>query len=103
MVRFMMSQTTLPKSFWDYALETATHILNMVPTKKVGKTPYEVWHGQAPKLSYLKAWGYEALIKQETLTKPDKIPRRSGSLEDLKLFKNKILSSNKYYSTSKRG
>ncbi|GKD81930.1 retrotransposon protein, putative, ty1-copia subclass, partial [Tanacetum coccineum] len=41
MVRSMMSQTTLPKSFWDYALETATHILNMVPTKKVEKTPYE--------------------------------------------------------------
>ncbi|GJU82810.1 retrotransposon protein, putative, ty1-copia subclass [Tanacetum coccineum] len=27
MVRSMMSQTTLPKSFWDYALETAQHIL----------------------------------------------------------------------------
>ncbi|GJX56255.1 retrotransposon protein, putative, ty1-copia subclass [Tanacetum coccineum] len=40
MVRSMMSQT-LPKSFWDYALETATRILNMVPTKKVEKTPYE--------------------------------------------------------------
>nr|GFB39536.1 hypothetical protein [Tanacetum cinerariifolium] len=41
MVRSMMSQTTLPKSFWDYALETAARILNMVPTKKVKKTPYE--------------------------------------------------------------
>ncbi|GJV95484.1 retrotransposon protein, putative, ty1-copia subclass [Tanacetum coccineum] len=51
MVRSMMSQTTLPKSFWDYALESDAHILNMVPTKKVDKTPYEVWHGQAPKLS----------------------------------------------------
>ncbi|GKA74452.1 retrotransposon protein, putative, ty1-copia subclass [Tanacetum coccineum] len=50
MVRSMMSQTTLPKSFWDYALETAARILNMVPTKKVDKTPYEIWHGQAPKL-----------------------------------------------------
>ncbi|GJW29671.1 zinc finger, CCHC-type containing protein [Tanacetum coccineum] len=54
MVRSMMSQTTLPKSFWDYALETAARILNMVPTKKVDKTPYEIWHGQAPKLSYLR-------------------------------------------------
>nr|GEZ14422.1 retrotransposon protein, putative, Ty1-copia subclass [Tanacetum cinerariifolium] len=45
MVRSMMSQTTLPKSFWDYALETAARILNMVPTKKVDKTPYEIWHG----------------------------------------------------------
>nr|GEZ10580.1 hypothetical protein [Tanacetum cinerariifolium] len=50
MVRSMMSQTALPKSFWDYALETAPRILNMVPTKKVEKTPYEIWHGQAPKI-----------------------------------------------------
>ncbi|GJY60726.1 retrotransposon protein, putative, ty1-copia subclass [Tanacetum coccineum] len=77
MVRSMMSQTTLPKFFWDYALETAVRILNMVPTKKVEKTPYEVWHGQAPKLSYLKVWGCEALVKRDTLTKPDKLEPRS--------------------------
>ncbi|GKA41427.1 retrotransposon protein, putative, ty1-copia subclass [Tanacetum coccineum] len=85
MVRSMMSQITLPKSFWDYALETATRILNMVPTKKVENTPYEVWHGQAPKLSYLKVWGYEALIKQDTFTKTDKL-EPSGSLEDLEII-----------------
>ncbi|GJZ51531.1 retrotransposon protein, putative, ty1-copia subclass [Tanacetum coccineum] len=49
----------------------------MVPTKKVEKTPYEVWHGQAPKLSYLKVWGCEALVKRDTLTKPDKLEPRS--------------------------
>ncbi|GKE13782.1 zinc finger, CCHC-type containing protein [Tanacetum coccineum] len=38
-------------SFWDYALETVARNLNMVPTKKVDKTPYEIWHGKAPKLS----------------------------------------------------
>ncbi|GJR03258.1 retrotransposon protein, putative, ty1-copia subclass [Tanacetum coccineum] len=72
-----MSQTTLPKSFWDYALESAARILNMVPTKKVEKTPYEVWHGQAPKLSYFKVWGCEALVKRDTLTKPYKLEPRS--------------------------
>ncbi|GJX28833.1 retrotransposon protein, putative, ty1-copia subclass [Tanacetum coccineum] len=77
MVRSMMSQTTLPKSFWDYALESVARILNMVPTKKVEKTPYEVWHGQAPKLSYLKVWGCEALVKRDTLTKPDKLEPKS--------------------------
>nr|GFC74244.1 retrotransposon protein, putative, Ty1-copia subclass [Tanacetum cinerariifolium] len=77
MVRSMMSQTTLLKSFWDYALETAARILNMVPTKKVEKTSYKVWHGQAPKLSYLKVWGCEALVKRDTLTKPDKLEPRS--------------------------
>ncbi|GJW85248.1 retrotransposon protein, putative, ty1-copia subclass [Tanacetum coccineum] len=45
--------------FWDYALESIVRILNMVPIKKVEKTPYEVWYGQAPKLSYLKVWGCE--------------------------------------------
>ncbi|KAJ9556119.1 hypothetical protein OSB04_010733 [Centaurea solstitialis] len=35
MVRSMMSRATLPISFWGYALETAAHILNLVPTKKV--------------------------------------------------------------------
>ncbi|GKB14752.1 retrotransposon protein, putative, ty1-copia subclass [Tanacetum coccineum] len=48
MVRSMMNLTTLPLSFWDYALESATRILNMVPTKKVDKTPYELWYGKVP-------------------------------------------------------
>ena len=42
MVRSMMSRASLPISFWGYALETATHILNLVPTKKVAKTPHEM-------------------------------------------------------------
>ncbi|GKE67843.1 retrotransposon protein, putative, ty1-copia subclass, partial [Tanacetum coccineum] len=54
MVRSMMNLTTLPLSFWDYALESAARILNMVPTKKIDKTPYELWYGKIPNLSYLK-------------------------------------------------
>ncbi|GKF02976.1 retrotransposon protein, putative, ty1-copia subclass [Tanacetum coccineum] len=54
MVQSMMNLTTLPKSFWGYALESAVCILNMVPTKKFKRTPYEIWHGKAPKLSYLR-------------------------------------------------
>ncbi|GJY20842.1 retrotransposon protein, putative, ty1-copia subclass [Tanacetum coccineum] len=54
MVRSMMSLTTLPMSFWGYALESTARILNTIPTKKVNKTPYEIWHGKVPNLSYLK-------------------------------------------------
>ncbi|GJT41240.1 retrotransposon protein, putative, ty1-copia subclass [Tanacetum coccineum] len=57
MVRSMMNLTTLLKSFWGYALETAARILNMVPTKKVDRTPYEIWHRKAPNLSHLRVWG----------------------------------------------
>nr|GEV60666.1 retrovirus-related Pol polyprotein from transposon TNT 1-94 [Tanacetum cinerariifolium] len=74
MVRSMMNLTTLPLSFWDYALETATRILNMVPTKKVDKTPYELWYGKVHKFSYLKVWGCEALVKRDTT---DKLQQRS--------------------------
>nr|GEV40359.1 hypothetical protein [Tanacetum cinerariifolium] len=61
-------------SFWDYALEFATRILNMVPTKKVDKTIYELWYEKVPNLSYLKVWGCEALVKRDT---PDKLQQRS--------------------------
>ncbi|GJY04835.1 retrotransposon protein, putative, ty1-copia subclass [Tanacetum coccineum] len=54
MVRSMISLTILPLSFWDYALESAVCILNTVPTKKVDKTPYELWHEKVHNLSYLK-------------------------------------------------
>ncbi|GKA64544.1 retrotransposon protein, putative, ty1-copia subclass [Tanacetum coccineum] len=49
-------------------------ILNMVPTKKVNKTPYDMWHKKVPNLSYLKVWGCEALVKRDT---PNKLESRS--------------------------
>ncbi|GJS67408.1 retrotransposon protein, putative, ty1-copia subclass [Tanacetum coccineum] len=57
MVRSMMNLTTLLLFFWYYALESATRILDMVPTKKV--------------------WGWEALMKRDT---PDKLQQRSKSV-----------------------
>ncbi|GJS13664.1 putative RNA-directed DNA polymerase [Tanacetum coccineum] len=74
MVRSMMSLITLSLSFWDYALKTIARILNMVPTKKVYKTPYKLWYGKVPNLSYLKVWGCKALMKRDT---PDKLQQRS--------------------------
>nr|GEY66371.1 retrotransposon protein, putative, Ty1-copia subclass [Tanacetum cinerariifolium] len=77
MVRSMFNLTKLPLSFWDYALESlesVVRILNMVPTKNVDKTPYEIWHGKAPNLSYLKVWGCEAYVKRDSA---DKLHQRS--------------------------
>ncbi|GJT35918.1 retrotransposon protein, putative, ty1-copia subclass, partial [Tanacetum coccineum] len=34
---------------------------------------FKVFQKQAPKLSYLKVWGCEALVKRDTLTKPNKL------------------------------
>ncbi|GJW66826.1 retrotransposon protein, putative, ty1-copia subclass [Tanacetum coccineum] len=54
--------------------QSATHIINMVPTKKVDKIPYELWYGKVLNLSYLKVWGCEALVNRDM---PDKLKQRS--------------------------
>ena len=69
MVRSMMSQTDLPPSFWGYALETAAFTLNRLPSKAVEKTPYELWTGKRPTLSFLKIWGCEAYVRRQASDK----------------------------------
>lgn len=66
MVRSMISPASLPISFWGYAVEIAAHILNLVPTKKVAKTPHEMWTRKVPNLHHIKIWGCEAFVRRET-------------------------------------
>ena len=67
MVRSVMSHVNL--SFWGYALKTAVFTLNRVPSKSVEKTPFELWTGKSPNLSFLKIWGCEAYVKRLMTTK----------------------------------
>nr|AAM74249.1 Putative retroelement [Oryza sativa Japonica Group] len=76
MVRSMMSQTDLPLSFWGYALETAVFTVNRVPSKSMDKTPYEIWTGKRPSLSFLKIWGCEVYVKR---LQSDKLTPKSKS------------------------
>ncbi|XP_074559221.1 uncharacterized protein LOC141815202 [Curcuma longa] len=62
MVRSMMSYSSLPNSFWGYAIETATYILNAVPSKSIQKTPLELWKGRKPSLSHFRIWGCPAHV-----------------------------------------
>ena len=66
----MMSLTDLPLLFWGYALETAAFTLNRAPSKSVETTPYELWFGKKPKLSFLKVWGCDSYVKK---LQPDKL------------------------------
>ena len=74
MVRFKMSMVNLLISFWGYALETDAFLLNKVPTKSVDKTPYEIWHGKKPNLSYTRIWGCRTYVKHAS---SDKLGARS--------------------------
>jgi hypothetical protein len=42
MVRTVMCQTKLPLYFWEHALLTAVYTLNIIPSKYVEKTSYEL-------------------------------------------------------------
>src|SRR3954471_18059124 len=64
MVRSMMSFTDLPLSFWGYGLETDAFTLNRAPSKSVETTPYELWNGSNPNISFLKIWGCDAYVKR---------------------------------------
>nr|GEX39757.1 hypothetical protein [Tanacetum cinerariifolium] len=96
MVQSMMSQTTLPKSFWDYSLKSAARIVNMVPTQKVDKTPYEIPHGQAPKIPFenkvFVAWNTEFFENDLIHLKA------SGSVKDLELIQEEDTNPSLYTS-----
>jgi hypothetical protein len=62
-VRSMITQADLPLSFLGYATETVAFTLNRVATKSIERTPYEIWTGKRPRLSFLKVWRYEAYAK----------------------------------------
>ena len=74
MVRSMMYLSDLPLLFWGYALETVAFTLNRAPSKSVETTPYELWFGKKPKLSFLKVWGCDAYMKK---FHPDKLKLKS--------------------------
>ena len=74
MIRSMISYSELHTSLWGYALETATYLLNLVPSKSVPTTPRELWIGQKPSLSHIRFWGYPAHVLKGN---PDKLEARS--------------------------
>ena len=63
MARCMTFHADLSKSFWSEAVNTATYILNRLPTKAVAeKTPYEIFYGKKPSISYFRVFGCTAHV-----------------------------------------
>ena len=63
MVRSMMSNSSLPKSLWMYALKTTVYLLNRFPSKAIQKTLFKLWIGRKPSLRHLYIWGYPAKVR----------------------------------------
>ena len=79
MVRLMLSYSSLPISFWGFSLETATYLLNLIPSKSVSKTPTGLWSGHKPSLNHIRIWGASAHVLR-------KEPHKSESSTEVCLF-----------------
>uniref|UniRef100_A0A2N9IPP4 Integrase catalytic domain-containing protein n=1 Tax=Fagus sylvatica TaxID=28930 RepID=A0A2N9IPP4_FAGSY len=54
----LISQSNLPISYWSYAVSTATHLINKLPTPILSnKSPWELLFNSKPSISHLKAFG----------------------------------------------
>jgi hypothetical protein len=54
MVKSMMAGANLPTSFWGEAILTTMHILNIIPTKALEKTPHELFVGKIASISHIR-------------------------------------------------
>jgi transposase InsO family protein len=58
MVRSMLLEKQIPKSFWPEAVNWAVHVLNRSPTLAVkNKTPAEAWNGIKPSVAHFRVFG----------------------------------------------
>lgn len=65
--RCLVIQSGLPAYLWAEAVNTANFIRNRCRTRKLqGKTPYELWFGNAPNVSNLKRFGCEVFIMERS-------------------------------------
>jgi hypothetical protein len=63
MIRMRAMRASTPKvppNRWDEFALTAGYLSARTPTRTLGKTPYEVWHGKKPDLSHLREIGSRA-------------------------------------------
>lgn len=74
MARCLLKGGGLPTKFWAEAIANSVYLINQSPTQAVkDKTPYELWHGEKPNLSYFRVFGCVAfaLIPLQKLQKLD--------------------------------
>ncbi|GJR25253.1 putative ribonuclease H-like domain-containing protein [Tanacetum coccineum] len=75
--RTMLADSKLPTTFWDEVVNTACYVQNRVlVVKPHNKTPYELFRGRTPALSFMKPFGCHVTILN-TLDYLGKFDRKS--------------------------
>ena len=63
MARTLLNGSKIEKYFWAEAVNTACYILNRATIRKIlNKTPYELWKGKKPIISYFHVFGCDCYV-----------------------------------------
>ena len=74
----MRLQACLPQSWWEFALDHATHVYNRTPIRCLAwKTPYEILNNEKPTVDHLRVLGSGAYVFLPTEIRTDKLAPRS--------------------------
>lgn len=75
--RALLFQSNLPIKFWGEAVLTASYLINRTPSSvHLGRSPYEILHGEKPFYDQLRVFGCECYTHRTTRDK-DKFSQRS--------------------------
>jgi hypothetical protein len=59
----MRHTSGIPDSWWEFAVEHATHVYNRTPLRRLGwKTPYELVYKELPNIDHLRVFGCAAYV-----------------------------------------
>jgi hypothetical protein len=62
----MLNESKLPTSLWAEAVNTACYVINRVNLRPIIlKTPYELWMGRKPNISYFRTFGSKCFVIDE--------------------------------------
>ena len=59
----MRLQACLPQSYWEFALDHATHVYNRTPSRRLNwQTPFQMMNGTKPMVDHLRVFGCGAYV-----------------------------------------
>ncbi|XP_075083633.1 uncharacterized protein LOC142167368 [Nicotiana tabacum] len=81
MARPILLEYSLPNHFWAEAVSTTCHILNRCLKRPIlRETPYELWKGKRPNISYFHNFGRKCIIHNNVKENLGKFDPRSDEI-----------------------
>jgi hypothetical protein len=73
----MRLDACLPPSWWEFAVNTAVHLYNRTPVRRLKwRTPYELVYGEVPSIGHLRVFGCGAYVHIPADARKDKLSPR---------------------------